>query len=392
MGEEKKNRKRWIVVVALSRSFVTVLVFGEVLVRMFFPYITPDTLRKSSLQYLPSIFSKHRLKTRQKVLSRAPRFQFYFSSERGEPQSKYFINNIGYRGNDVDFPKPNDVIRIAIVGGSAVFDQNVIDDKNIIENKDWPHLVEAILNSQGNQRYEVINAGVPSHTSFDSLGRLYSQLWVYSPDYVVLYNGWNDIKYFHKLKPETPLITLFNPYNDKRDPFRNYLGTWDWLLSYSQLYIKLRNRYLALSIGADKEGVVEKGNSFSKYSPLAIAQYKLNVELFVDASRNIGAIPILLTQATPAVSNNSQEEKNLIGYHYVKLTHEALVNAYEDTYRVIREVEQGKKVATLDLAKNLNGRVELFSDHVHTTPRGSEEIAKAVSGFLLEQLETPSPS
>ena len=86
------------------------------------------------------------------------------------------------------------------------------------------------------------------------------------------------------------------------------------------------------------------------------------------------------------VTAELQKEKDLIVYPYVKLTHEALVRAFSDTYEVIGQVAREKGVATLDLAQKMNGREEFFADHVHTTPKGSEEIAKTVAGFFLKQM------
>jgi len=387
MEDKEKHRKRLIVFVSILLSGVVLVVAGELLVRILFPFKTPDTLKESSLQYLPSIFSRHRLNPRQEVKTAGPRFRFFSNKKRTpHPQVKYFINNIGYRGADVALVKPKNVTRIVFLGGSSVFDIWAMAEKNAHQrNMDWPHQVETILNNQSNQKYEVINAGIPGHATFDSLGRLYSQIWVYNPDYVVLYNGWNDIKYFIDLKPETPLIALFDPYDSLKNPYTNYFGAWDQFLSHSQLYIKLRNRYLALTTKIGGEGIIRDGAYTDQYSPYALKQFKLNVELFVDTCHNIGAIPILLTQATLVVSRNSKEEKDLIKYSYVKLTHEALVRAFDDIYRIIRQVAHEKDVAMLDLAKQLNGRVELFTDGVHTTPKGSQEIAETVAGFLLKQ-------
>jgi hypothetical protein len=92
-----------------------------------------------------------------------------------------------------------------------VFDGNAKDPSEN-ETRDWPHLIERFLRDEG-YKVEVINAGIPGHASFDALGRLYSQLWIYQPDYVLLYNIWNDIKYFRSLGPENPLISLYKPFH-----------------------------------------------------------------------------------------------------------------------------------------------------------------------------------
>ena len=49
----------------LVTACISLLIFlfsGEVLVRLFLPFNTPDTIRKYSLQYIGSIFARHRLK------------------------------------------------------------------------------------------------------------------------------------------------------------------------------------------------------------------------------------------------------------------------------------------------------------------------------------------
>jgi hypothetical protein len=116
------------------------------------------------------------------------------------------------------------------------------------------------------------------------------------------------------------------------------------------------------------------------------------VELIVDAAKNVGAVPILITEATLISPNNSAEEQKLIRYEYQELTHSALVKAFDDAYEVIRSVGQQKGASVLDLAAELNGDIELFADHVHFTEKGSKKVARRVSEFLACQLEVKTGS
>ena len=171
------------------------------------------------------------------------------------------------------------------------------------------------------------------------------------------------------------------------NPFIEYQGPWDRFLSSSQLYVKFRNRYYSWKYPVGDEGVILQAEYKDTYSPYAVKQYRLDVELIVDACRNIGATPVLVTQATLASANNSPEERKMIQYHYQHLTHPALVRAFDETYGVLRSVGKEKKVAVLDLAKEFNGKVELFTDAVHLTKKGSEKVADRVAGFLALRLE-----
>ena len=303
---------------------------------------------------------------------------------------RLFINNIGYRGPNFTPRKPPGVTRIVIVGGSAVFDANA-RDPNANETRDWPHLVERLLKNQGYNNIEVINAGIPGHASFDSLGRLYSQLWIYEPDYVLLYNVWNDIKYFTKLTPEHPLIDEYGPYPGS-NPFIEYQGFWDRLFANSQLYVKLRNHYYGWKFEVGEEGAVPQRRTQDTYGSYGIRQYRLDVELFVDAAKDIGAEPILITEATLVSPTNSTEERKLIPYKYVSLTPTALVRAFDEAYETLRLVAREKKVPLLDLTKEVNGKRALFTDTVHLTTEGSEKVASLVAGFLATNLKEQSNS
>ena len=56
---------------------------------------------------------------------------------------------------------------------------------------------------------EVINAGVPGHSSSDALGRFITELHTFQPNYAVLSNAWNDIKYFDSREP---ILRVARPY------------------------------------------------------------------------------------------------------------------------------------------------------------------------------------
>ena len=370
-ASSKKNLFRLLGVI----TFVAItLVCGEIFVRLFFPYYTPDTVKKHSLPYVQAAYASSIF---------APmndRIEMTLVKAMGA--KTYFINEQGSRGASFKLPKPPRVRRIVVLGGSTVFDLNAD------EGFDWPHLVEKFLKKKGHHEVEVINAGIPGHTSGDSLGRLYTEIWQWEPDYLMIYETWNDIKYFNSLSYDTPLIRFVKPSNPDADPFKTYQGTMDYLLSYSQLYVKIRTRYFAWKHPAGSEGRFKEERR-DDVGNLGLAQFRLNLETFVDVSRNIHAIPILITQATLVSSMNTEEDRKRIVYGYVGLSHEGILQAYEKCRQVVLGVAREKKAAVLDLLPQLQGKSELFQDHDHTTPRGSEEVAKRVANFLDPLLNQP---
>ena len=153
-----------------------IIFLGEVSIRFIEPIKNKIWLLKHSLLYEPSSFSVHRFAKNQIV------------HDENSDSVRVVINN-GFRGQTFSIDKPKNEIRIVILGGSFVFNWN---QKGI--DKDWPHLVENELIKKGYSNIKVINAGTPSHTSLDALGRLYSEIHYLNPDYIMLCNAWNDIK------------------------------------------------------------------------------------------------------------------------------------------------------------------------------------------------------
>ncbi|HWF62454.1 MAG TPA: SGNH/GDSL hydrolase family protein [Nitrospira sp.] len=350
------------------------LICGEIFVRIFSPYYTPDTVKKHSLPYVPAAYASSMF---------APvNDRIEITLVKAVGAKTYFINEHGSRGASFKLPKPPGVRRIVVLGGSTVFDLNAD------EGFDWPHLVEKFLKEKSQHQVEVINAGIPGHTSSDSLGRLFTEIWQWEPDYLMIYEAWNDIKYFNSLSYDTPLIRLVKPANPNADPFKNYQGTTDYLLSYSQLYVKIRSRYFAWKHQVGSEGRFKEERR-DNVGDLGLAQFRLNLETFVDISRNIHAIPILVTQATLVSPTNTEEDQKKIVYGYVGLSHHGIVQAYEKCRQIILQTAREKNANVLDLMPELQGKSELFHDHDHTTPRGSEEVARRVANFLDPLISQP---
>ena len=161
--------------------------------------------------------------------------------------------------------------------------------------QDWPDQVQLNLINSGYTNVEVINAGIPGHATFDAVGRLYSEIWMFKPDLVILDECWNDIKYFTELSPTQSLLRNYTPYDPVKDPRVNCLNVVDCLLTNSQLYLRLRSRYWDWKLNTGPEGAIDNQLRLTSFSELGLEQYKLNLELFVDITRNIGATPILFT-------------------------------------------------------------------------------------------------
>ena len=97
-------------------------------------------------------------------------------------------NSLGYRGEDVVQPKPDDVYRIVAIGGSTTYGTGVTDDYR----QSYPYQLQSYLRDNGFAKVEVVNAGVPGYTSYESFINLQMRVLTLDPDLILIYHGIND--------------------------------------------------------------------------------------------------------------------------------------------------------------------------------------------------------
>jgi hypothetical protein len=349
----------------------TIICF-EIYAHNFRRYDTPSQVKEKSLQYERSLFARHMFPQKEQRVEA-------LWSPRQKEAAELYVNEKGYRGPDFNVNKDDETIRIMIFGGSQVF--SVFDS----EGKDWPHRVENILKSSGFPHVEVINAGTPGYASFDSLGKLFAEGHVFMPDYVIIDNAWNDIKLF---RFKEPLLRSRPPSGIPDDPRVNYQGFIDYILSEnSQLYIRLRSRYYKWKYNIDVEGAIPEGDLEDEIYEIGLRQYRLNMEMFVDLARNIGAVPILMIQPRLVALSNSEEDKSVIAYDHFKLDHQTLCDAFEKTDEIVRSVARSKNALLIDASEGITGKSEYFIDGIHTSDKGSYHFALVTANRLMDILK-----
>ena len=104
--------------------------------------------------------------------------------------AKSNLNNLGFRGTEFSEIKPSNTYRIFMVGGSTMFGSGESSDETTI-----PGILQKIFDSDNSiQKIEVINAGMQGGNSETELKFIEQKLVTFSPDLVIVYDGWNDLK------------------------------------------------------------------------------------------------------------------------------------------------------------------------------------------------------
>ena len=94
----------------------------------------------------------------------------------------------GFRGAGLARPKPAGVFRVACLGGSSTYGTGPSSNEAT-----WPAVLERRLEEAlPGREVEVLNAGVPTWTTTESLIGLQGRVLPYEPDLVLVYHGMND--------------------------------------------------------------------------------------------------------------------------------------------------------------------------------------------------------
>ena len=100
------------------------------------------------------------------------------------------INSLGFRGDEFSSEKPDDVYRIFMLGGSTMFGHGATSDQTTIPG----YVQQFFQNHEDKFRIEIINGGIQGADSYAELKLTETKLLSYSPDMVIVYDGWNDLR------------------------------------------------------------------------------------------------------------------------------------------------------------------------------------------------------
>ena len=100
------------------------------------------------------------------------------------------LNSLGFRGPEFSEIKPPNTYRIFMVGGSTMIGSGESSDYTTI-----PGILQKMFDSDNSnlKKIEVINAGSSGANHITEYNLINQKLVTFSPDLVIVYDGWNDI-------------------------------------------------------------------------------------------------------------------------------------------------------------------------------------------------------
>jgi lysophospholipase L1-like esterase len=267
---------------------------------------------------------------------------------RDRPHLKQTSNSLGFRGREIEQPKPAGRYRIIVLGGSTTYDDAISDDEtNVVQ-------LEAFLRAaRPGMDIEVINAGVPSYTSAEDLPNLAFRCLDLAPDAVVIYQGINDFR--------------TRGYRNYDSAYFHYRKIWD---GGTRLWVK-------------GEGELGGINAFIQYGlPEPNGDQADNV-------RRAGTWAFRRNLTSMAGIAQAHHVRcvfvtSIIDLHNPYVTPVVLGGITEQN-DVMKQVASEQGVLLVDLAASYP-QGDFFADAVHNNPAGAKEKARIIADGLLRDL------
>ncbi len=260
-------------------------------------------------------------------------------------------NAEGFRGKAILSPKPEGRIRIVCLGGSTTYADAVTDEES------YPSQLEAWLRrARPGEDIEVINAGVPSYTTAESLANFAFRCLDYEPTAIVIYHAANDYR---------PRV-----YKNFDGAYFHYRKVWDGTLGKRETDATLEEMRGGINTLIQHPTPQGNGNQRSNLQAAGTETYARNLTSIAGIAKAHGVLPVFVTFLAD-VENEYTTPEFLAGVS----EHNA----------AMAEVAKAQGGILVDLPGSLDG-TDLFHDVVHMNARGNERKAAVIGAALVEAL------
>ena len=196
------------------------------------------------------------------------------------------INSLGFRGGEFSIEKPNSVYRIFMLGGSTMFGYGATSDETTIPG----HVQEFFQNNYEGIDIQVINAGIQGADSFAELNLIETKLLNYSPNMIIIYDGWND------LREQNSPSEIYNNWDSmcelgKQNEF-DVIVALQPIAGFGNKALTIQELELSKS-GTDYDNILLI-NSFDKYN-----EYTKNLERLENCQMNVNLRSVFDNETSP---------------------------------------------------------------------------------------------
>ena len=288
--------------------------------------------------------------------------------EPGDVVGAIRVNSLGFRGPEIERPKPARRVRVAFLGGSTTFCAEASS-----EEATWPQLVvEGLRADAPDLEFDLVNGGCAGYTTREIAQNLRARVAPLEPDLVVLYEATNDLT--HDARVLAVERGLWSPGAGET------LAIGKWWLTWYLVEKNVRN-LVNTREGAGKLAV----------DPLALSSgFRERLSALVAEARAFGPV-VLITFSTKYRAEQAPEVQraaavsSLYGTPFLDV--ETLLACFDQFNRVIRDVAADSSAILVEGEHTIPGDDEHFADSVHFRDPGLRLQAARVLEVLLRAPE-----
>jgi hypothetical protein len=263
-------------------------------------------------------------------------------------------------------PKPEGLVRVVVLGGSAVFCYEVGDERT------WTALLEKSLRSRYGNHIEVINAGVPGYDCFTSKMNYLYRIRAVEPDIVVVSHTWNDIKRFRELEAGIfPDATIGPGPNAVRKLLRRLQLAW----RARALWWRISGAPRENTSGGDVGGpdhIPDGGRAHRwmrrNYDDMALLTH----------SDGVGAVFATQAGVLGPETVGDESVRAMVRNDYAYLSIEETLKQWLAASGIIERSARDHGICFADVYRAVAHDPALFHDHVHLTEAGNRRVAAAL--------------
>jgi len=324
----------------------------------------------------------------------AHKFHPYLQNVPAALYAGQHVNRWGFKGDDIELAKPQDVYRVFVFGGSTVHCGTVPFEQTHVR------LLERRLKGQyPDKKIEVQNLGAEWHSSEHDVIKLLFDAQEFSPDLVIVFHGINDL--VRALEPD-----LFCEGSYRHD-YRHYLGpvanmarpgknTWTIINTFGGHWMS-DFRFQQVRIhGPEGRGLNGALTMFfPKTEPIDVSEwqslpaFERNMRRFVQVAQEKQYDVLLATQPSLYRSDLSTTDQEVLVFpksHQVKGRHvslDSMTDGMRQFNDVTKKIAAENDVRLVDLDAAMPKTTEYLYDDCHYTARGNELIAAQLAEAVI---------
>lgn len=285
-----------------------------------------------------------------------------FFSEDGQVQvQNYSIPRINFRSGSTSPKKPDDLYRIAVLGGSNTWGDGIENPESV-----FSEVLERRLNERKTKKFQVINAGVKGYASLQVFVLLKHYIADYNPDMAIFYILRNDLvqnwgiytmREMYRMATSKKLSAVRKAQNTLAQ-FGLYNGFSDMLVTFRQ------------------ELSASTGKKFNLKPVKTDEDFCKNLVDIANVCREKGIVPVFVVEY--------QSADHALGYEY-RVT---------DLERHMVDYADRLNVPLLNANQYFYTRADwremvLPHDWVHLNENGHKQVGQLIADFLVEQKLVP---